>query len=368
MSLEAAERPAGAVEDAELRSRAVAVAGLLAALALRLAILVHFRGNFDVGSYGRVAEIVLRGGDLYRETTQYKYAPPWAFVVSGAERIAQDTGVAFADVVGGLLLLTDAVTAALLFVLGGASRRGRTAAVLFFANPVSVLCSSFYLQFDDIAILFLLAAIWAARYGRRGRLMTAAALSASLLIKHVTGFFPLVFGARRRQGTGVLAASIPYLAFGASFLPFWHLWPEIRANVLAYRGGLEPYGLGRLRDLAAVPEWVPSAVFLAAVGAAIAAGRSLELSRACLLLFLVMLLFTPGICEYYFVWPIALGSLTGGAGYAVYTVVTSAFYMGGSLYGLHVPSQHFPDWGGVWWSLVFWYAWDERRRRRERLT
>jgi len=206
-------------------------------------------------------------------------------------------------------------------------------------------------------------AILAARRPPEGRVATAAALSASLLAKHVTAFFPPLFvGGRSRRGLGVLPAAAPYAVFAASFLPYWRSWPAIRDNVFGYRGGTEAYGLGLLRAIPAVPRFLPTALFLAAVAGAIVAGRTLELSRACLLLFLVMLLFTPGINEYYFVWPIALGSLFGGAGYAVYTLVTTGFFLGGSLQGLGIEYAHLPGWHGVWWSLVFWFAWDERRR------
>ncbi len=345
--------------------RALLAAGFLAALLVRLVFLLRFQGNYDVGSYGEVAAIVRGGGDLYGETDRYNYAPAWAYLVSGAAWLAEALNVPFAAVVGTLLLAADAATTWMLYLLAGRGRRGEAAALLFFANPVSVIASGHYLQFDNVAILLLLLAI----YSARRELPTALALTASLLVKHFTAFFPLVFASGRgRRRIGVLAAAVPYAVFAASFLPFRESWPAIRDNVLGYRGGLEEYGVGLLRAIPAVPPWAPTVLFLAAVAAAIYAGRNLELPRGCLLVFLVMLLFTPGVNEYYFVWPIALGSLSGGAGYAVYTFVTAAFFLGGSLEGLRVDFAHFAGWDGVWWSLVFWYAWDERRRRRSILS
>jgi hypothetical protein len=85
-----------------------------------------------------------------------------------------------------------------------------------------------------------------------------------------------------------------------------------------------------------------------------------ELPRACLLLFLVMLLLVPGVCEYYFVWPVALGALFGGAGYAVYTVVVASFFLG-SPDGLALALSHLPGWHGIWWSLLLWLLWEVRR-------
>jgi hypothetical protein len=340
--------------------RALLVAAFLAALGLRLAFLFGFQGNYDVGSYGDVAASVRGGGAPYGEGLRYNYAPAWAYVVSGAAGLAEALGVSLGAVVGSLLLAVDAASGGVLYLLGGRGRRGAAAALLFFANPVSVLTTGHYVQFDNVAIFFLLVAIFAA-----GRDLPASlALAASLLVKHFTVLFPLVFASGRgRRRIGLLAAAAPYLLFAAAFLPFAGSWSAIRDDVLLYRGGTEDYGVGLLRGLPGVPALLPTLLFLAAAAGAILAGRDRPLPRACLLLFLVMLLFAPGVNEYYFVWPIALGSLSGGAGYAVYTVVVSLFYLGGSLEGLRVPFAHFPGWGGVWWSLLFWLAWDERRRR-----
>ena len=82
------------------------------------------------------------------------------------------------------------------------------------------------------------------------------------------------------------------------------------------------------------------------------------------MLFLVMLLFAPGICEYYFVWPIALGALFGGAGYLVYTVVVASFFLG-SPDGLGLPLSHLPGWHGVWFAVLLWLLWEARRLSRQ---
>jgi len=82
--------------------------------------------------------------------------------------------------------------------------------------------------------------------------------------------------------------------------------------------------------------------------------------RACLLLFLVLLVFLPGIAEYYFVWPIALGSLFGGPGYAVFTLVVSAFFLG-SPDALGLALTHLPGWHGLWFGAVLWLLWELRR-------
>ena len=113
--------------------------------------------------------------------------------------------------------------------------------------------------------------------------------------------------------------------------------------------------------------WLPhettTVLFVLAALAAVWLLRSVELGRASLMLFLVILIFTPGICPYYFVWPVALGALYPGVGFAVYTAVVTAFF-------IHSPDvlaqeiPHLPGWWGVWWAVVLWLLWELQSLRR----
>ena len=334
-----------------------------AALALRVSDLARFTRNFDVAAFETVVAILRRGGDLYVETNRYNYSPVWAHVLYALDSVAVHAGWSFPAVVGGFLLGVDAVTAFVLARLAGGGRRGAAAALLFFANPVSVFVSSVHLQFDNLSILFLLVALLGLTRTPLSRAGAVAALSASLLVKHVTAFFPPLLVARpKRPGLRPLEALVPYLVFVAAFVPYWGSRAAVRRNVLEYRGLAEDYGSAMLTKIPGTPAWLPTAVFLAACAAAILLLRRRDIDpvRASLLLFLVVLLTIPGIAEYYFVWPIALGSLFGGAGYAVYTLTVSAFFLG-SPDGLNLPIPHLPGWHGVWWSLVLWLAWEIRR-------
>ncbi|MGE5414630.1 MAG: hypothetical protein ACM3NW_10670, partial [Syntrophomonadaceae bacterium] len=303
---------------------------------------------------------------LYLETNRYNYSPVWAHVLLGLDTAAWRADLTLAQTLGAFLLLFDAATALILARLAGGGRRGAAAALLFFANPVSIFVSSFHLQFDGVAIFFLLVALWCAERPVPRRGGAVAALSASLLVKHVTVFFPPLFlRGRRRDGLSPLAVVVPYAVFAAAFLPYARQWTGIRRNVFGYRSLAEDYGTAMLRKIPGAPDWLPTLVFAAAIVAALVLLRGVELPRACLLLSLVMLLTVPGIAEYYFVWPIALGALSGGIGYVVYTLVVTAFYMG-SPDALNLPLAHLPGWHGVWWSVLLWLALEVRRLGRER--
>ncbi len=336
------------------------------ALVLRLTLLLGFPGNYDTDSYKEVITILERGGDLYADTDRYNYSPVWSLVLRSAQALSDRIGSRLTIAVGLLLLVADALTAAVLFGIA-ASRQGRSrgleAALLFFANPVSVLISSAHGQFDNLSILFLLLALLATQRRPAPRVPILAALSASLLVKHVTAFHPLLFVRRReRGGAGPGAAVVPYLAFALSFLPYLASFQGIRSHVLEYSGLRSLYGTDVLLLISGVPDWVPEAVFILAAGLAVFTLRSIELGRASLLLFLVILIFAPGISRQYFVWPIALGSLYPGLGYFLYTVVASA-----SILHLSNPSGgdavFGPGWFGPWWAAVAWLLFDLRRLR-----
>ncbi len=276
-------------------TRMVFVAGVLAALAARLLLLRAFSGNYDVESFAGAVAILRRGGALYLETARYNYSPVWAHVLLALDALARGIGCSLGAVLGAFLLVVDALTSAVLYRLGGGGRRGGAAAVLFFLNPVSVFVSSFHLQFDNVAILLLLCALLWARRLPATRGATVAWLSASLLVKHITAFFPPLFlASRRERGLKPLAAAVPYAVFAASFLPYWRSWEGVRQNVLGYRSLSEDYGVAMLLALPGVPRWVPGALFAAAVLVALALLRAVPRERACLMLFLVMLLFAPG--------------------------------------------------------------------------
>lgn len=331
----------------------MAALGFLVALAIRLGFLLSFPGDYDTESYGIVAGILERGGDPYRETSRYNYSPAWGFVLVGLHAAARRVGADPVVAVGLFLLAVDLATALVVYRLASSRHppaRSLLAALLFFLNPVSILMSSYHCQFDNLSILFLLLAIgWA----ERGKTPAATgALAASLLAKHVTWFHPLLF-ARGRGWRTAASFALPYLVFFASFLPYAGSADGIRRHVFQHRGLTGYYGTEALLLLPGVPEWVPTVLFVLAATTAAILLRKVELRRASLWLFLVVLIFLPGFGGQYCVWPIALGALVGGPGYFLFTVVTSGFFWRIVL-RLDRVMEHLPGWYAPWWAAIAW--------------
>ncbi len=347
------------------RDRTVLVAGFLAALLLRALFFAAQRENYDLRSFQIVAEIVSRGGDVYGETRRYNYAPVWAYLLWGIGRAGRLLGLPLARSVTIALFAVDAASAWLIYRILRIRRTPRPgaafASLLFFANPVSVIVSSYRGMFDNVAILFLLVSATAMTKEpvRKGRAVFG--VTASILIKHVAWFHPLLLPRRKPPRVSLAASLTPYAVFFASLLPFWVSRERIRQQIFGYQSMGEPYGTEALRFLPFMPEWGTRALCVVAALTCIlwVRQRGLEFDRGSLLLFLVLLIFLPGITPYYFVWPIALGALYPGAGYAVYTVIVTLFLIHSpDAIGLELP--HLPGWSGPWWATVFWLLWEIR--------
>lgn len=350
------------------RGLVLLAAGFAAALAMRAAFLSAGGVNYDTASWQFVVGILERGGRLYEETSRYNYSPLWAGVLWVLARLAGSAGLSLAQAVSIFELAVDAATAALIWRI--AARRGSggmsagLAALLFFANPLSVMVSSYRIMFDGFGILFLLLALFFMERKPAAELSAVVSLALSLLAKHIAWFHPLLFARRRGQPRlPWLLAMSPYAVFLLSFLPFGSQWRGIRAVVFGYRGLDEPYGTEFLRSVTWLPLETTSVLFVLAALAAVWLLADVELGRACLMLFLVVLLATPGICPYYFVWPVALGALYPSFGYLVYTIVLTAFF-------IHSPDMlaqeipHLPGWGGAWFAVLFWLLWEIRAIQR----
>lgn len=350
--------------------RALLLAGLL--LVLRLSIAAKFPGTFDVGSYRIVAELTLAGENVYAGTDRYNYSPLWSYIVAGIWAIARPNFSLFVLLITVLLTLADAATALLLFLLarrrlGWSLEVSLGAALLFFSNPVSVAISCAQGQFDGLAILCLMGAISAAMHdpGLARRPAVAAFLALSLLVKHVTLFHPLLFWKRIRRGglpAGFLV--VPYLVFGASFLPFLPASGGIAENVLLYPTrllGPKRQLPGVLYALAQFPSHATVSmllVFVAAVASAVWVTRHVELPRACLQLFLAMLVFLPSFGSQYLVWPVALGALYPGAAYVLFSTAAALYQ---TRLSLKIPWPIVVTEPAVWVCAALW-LWDEARR------
>ncbi len=89
--------------------------------------------------------------------------------------------------------------------------------------------------------------------------------------------------------------------------------------------------------------------------------RKEPLTRACLLLFLVILLFAPGLGSQYLIWPITIGALFGGCRFFLFSAASIAWTLGSAY---EIPGSG--RWMGhlIWLSCGFWALGELRHLRR----
>lgn len=344
----------------------IAAFGLLAALGLlaRLALAWRSPGGIDLQYYSAVGGAASRGEGLYG-TSLNNYPPIWAGVILAVDRTSRAAGVSFNGLLRTLLTGVDLLSAAVLWKI--AARRGKDSwkvAALFLANPVSIWATGFQGQFDAVSLLFLLLAILATPREAPGGSGAPAAmvfLALSIAAKQVTALHPILWMNRVVNRAALL---IPYAVTAALFVPFLREWRAIRDHVLLYRTVPRSYGFSELvlfderfaRPVAAV-------CLAAGLFAAWRLRREPDLVRACLVLFLVLLVFAPGFGTQYVVWPLTVGALTGGMGYFLCTATTMAWTLG-SHFGIPGSGR----WMGhlVWLSVGLWLAREVRELARSR--
>ena len=322
------------------------------AVAARLYLSWHAPASYDMNWFwAQIIDGMERGGHLY-EDTPYHFSPVWSWLLLLFQKTSR-LGFPFNATLRTFLTGVDVVSAWLLFRIGrkeGHAGWAWKAPVLFLTNPVSIWVSSVQGQFDNLSLLFLLAAVLVS--GERSETRTARRsgflLFLSVAAKQVTLFHPLLWLRRRH---GVVTASIAYLATAALFLPYAGQWRAIVHHLFAYTSVPRSYGFSEwvLYDA----RWAPVVGALDAIAtlaAAWALGKE-SLPRACLLLFLVILFFAPGLGSQYLIWPLTFGALFGGARYFLFTAASIAWTLG-SQYG--VPESY--RWMGhlIWLSGGLW--------------
>ncbi len=308
----------------------------LLVLVLRLAMAFAPVATYDAISYSIVAQAVSSGQSVYAATARYNYSPVWSFLLRGLWAAAGGRLALFVLLIGLLLNLSDVFSAFAVQNLargeGRSEPEARRAALLFFANPVSVIVTCYVRQFDGVAILFLLLALRLAAARPARKWIVSASLAASLLVKHVAALHPLLFEKRRRGGVlGWPLVAAPYAVFALSFVPYLASSSAIFDHVVLYGTGLggaagqRPGGLQGWLAFPAGSKPVFFGFLIAGLGAALWLGRRRPLPQAALLLFLAQLVFAPGFAAQYLLWPIALGSVAASGGYVLATTLGSLF-------------------------------------------
>lgn len=192
-------------------------------------------GNYDLESYGIVAEIMENGGNVYGETYRYNYGPLWFYLLSLINEISKLQLVSFEMGISLLLTAGDMIIFWWLF-----KHFNLLTGMIFWLNPISIIISGYHRQFDNLAIAVGMIGVWLYQHPRVKsldvRVITSGLIiGVSLVLKHVLFVFP-VFMAMRAQKLiyRVVWVLLPASVFSFSFIPYLDSYPGIKANVFEY--------------------------------------------------------------------------------------------------------------------------------------
>lgn len=175
--------------------------------------------TFDFTSYKVVYSALLDGTTPW-ETRRYNYGSVWALVIFAAGKIASLHEDLFRFFLIFVLSLADGFNASFI-----AKYFSNKYAVYYFLNPISIVISGYYNQFDTVAIAFAAMSIHflvksEKSSSLRDLILSVAFLTLSLCTKHIFIIFLFWLYIRTRGRLRFLLSAVPLGLYLLHFLPF----------------------------------------------------------------------------------------------------------------------------------------------------
>lgn len=270
-------------------------------LVARLFLAWGLYGNYDMGSYDLVAEILQRGGNVYAETSRYNYSPLWMGVLVATSTSADWLGLPHHAILRTVLTGVDLANAILIALIAGNRQFGPRTFVLYWLNPGVILIVGYHGQFECLALFFLLLALWTQNTARSVFLGGAA-----VLVKHIVLFNAWVlFVYHLNYRRAIIVILMLGLIFLLSFAPFLPEGAEgVLRNVFMYRSG----NIGAYRGLGSAVGIVLFYVLMV-LSPVFWKRQRFTLVEATAYTALLQLTLMPGVAAQYFLLPITFTSL-----------------------------------------------------------
>ncbi|MBE5837193.1 hypothetical protein [Butyrivibrio sp.] len=288
------------------------------AIAISLGVIARFVAmtlghNYDFESYCIVGEIVGNSRNVYAETSRYNYAPLFSIVQGGFYRFAQfkaeEWKLVFRVLIVGMLTLSDVGIACCLAKLHSIG-----AAIFFFLNPVSIIISGYHNQFDNMAILFGVLAVFFYNDSTKIKwkdFIFVMMIALSLIMKHIFFMLPIFLLAKKELSfkKKVFYAITPPTIFLMSFIPYVVQSKEaflgVLNNVFLYRSyNNAPLLLG-LYKLINFPLSKSFVVYLMLMLIMAYLTRKMNIEETILIYMISMVAFSSAVANQYLVIPMA---------------------------------------------------------------
>lgn len=194
--------------------------------------------NFDIVATQQDVEIFRQGKNIYLHQTAYNYSP-YFYYMAGFFGLVQDI-LPFLEIkfiARAFYSFIDIIT---FFVIYKIATQHKLSAIktagLFFLNPVSIIISGHHGQFDNIAIFFLLLAVYFAGKNKiknkmKGKIIWSL-LTIGLIVKHIIAFQVLFFFVlfTKKKIVAISLFGLSIVVFLLTLLPRVFIWRIIYIN------------------------------------------------------------------------------------------------------------------------------------------
>ena len=203
-------------------------------MGMRLYLAVSYYGHsYDMYTWEFISN--LTGSNIYLASGRFAYPPLYAHVLHFLREIQPVCGLPFPALLKTFLSMVDLLTAlCLLFMFDPAHyRKGLVASVVFFLNPVTIMASGYWGQFDNVAFFPIVLALLLYETQSNGRPWFTIWLLGSLALatKHNTLFYVwMLYCCSSKtlfRAVVMMAASIAVL-----ILTVYPYWADAGAQIL----------------------------------------------------------------------------------------------------------------------------------------
>jgi len=319
-----------------MKARLLVVIVILVSISLKLYLASTFYGNYDQESYELVVKIIKNGQNIYHETERYNYTPAWSWILVFLDSVSNTLNIQFHTVIRAFLTIADALNMLLIGLIASKIRpNGYLLSILCYAlNPVPLLIIGYHGQFDCLALLPMLLAVYiGVSLPNPPKYLIWILGTLALLIKHTTFFGVWILFAHTSKSNkkAILMFFSSLVVFVFSFIPYL---PEglagILQNVFLYRGMTGFYGLSLL-----LPKVINYGLFFTVMVSLPLLVKNLRdpasLVKSLELSFVSFITTTPGIGQQYFLLPIVWGSINPTRWYLGFTLFASVYVIATTL-------------------------------------
>ena len=287
------------------------------AFLIRLPFFVFPHLSYDLESYYLVAKIVRQGKIVYQETSRYNYLPLWFWIIHFLDLISLKFKISLALLIKTFLFLIDLTLALILYIFEKQKQKTHfpSISIIYLFNPLTILISSYYAQFDNLMLLTFLTACYFLFIKNYQQPWAGLLTGLSISIKPIPLIFLPLFWQLRSQFKNKLTLILSIIAIPLSLLlPYLIQSPiGIWQHLILYSG--IPHWWGYSLIISSLQYLFPAASLLAQINLISQKFNS----------FVVIL--GVGLIYYFLVYlPSAKSKLSLEKSFSILTIICLSFY------------------------------------------